>query len=30
MKWNNSEEIKERYVKPTGENKKEILVTIKL
>ena len=30
MKWNNSEEIKERYVKPTGENKKEILVTVKL
>ena len=30
MKWNNSEEIKERYVKPTGENKKEILVTITL
>lgn len=26
MKWNNKEEIQERYVKPTGENKKLILV----
>jgi len=26
MKWNNKEEIQERYVKPTGENKKIILV----
>lgn len=30
MKWNDSEEIKERYVKPTGENKKLILITTKL
>ena len=30
MKWNNKEEIKERYVKPTGENKKLILITTKL
>lgn len=27
MKWNNKEEIAERFVKPTGENKKLILVT---
>ena len=27
MKWNNKEEIAERYVKPTGENKKLILIT---
>ena len=30
MKWNDSEEIKERFVKPTGENKKLILITTKL
>lgn len=30
MKWNNSNEIKERYVKPTGENKKIILITDRL
>lgn len=30
MKWNDSDEIKERYVKPTGENKKLILITTKL
>jgi hypothetical protein len=30
MKWNNQEEIKERYIKPTGENKKIILITDKL
>lgn len=27
MKWNDSENIKKRYVKPTGENKKIILIT---
>jgi hypothetical protein len=27
MKWNNKEEIAERYIKPTGENKKLILIT---
>jgi len=27
MKWNDSTEIKERFVKPTGENKKTILIT---
>jgi hypothetical protein len=26
MKWNNKEELKEKFVKPTGENKKIILV----
>ena len=30
MKWNTTEEIKERYVKPTGENKKLILITTKI
>ena len=30
MKWNESEEIKERFIKPTGENKKLILITTKL
>jgi hypothetical protein len=30
MKWNETEEIKERFVKPTGENKKVILITTKL
>ena len=30
MKWNTTKEIKERYVKPTGENKKLILITTKL
>jgi hypothetical protein len=30
MKWNTHEEIKTRYVKPTGENKKLILITDKL
>lgn len=30
MKWNDSEEIQERYVKPTGENKKLILITDRL
>lgn len=30
MKWNSKQEIKERYVKPTGENKKIILLTNKL
>lgn len=30
MKWNDAEEIQERFVKPTGENKKTILVTTKL
>lgn len=30
MKWNNNDEIKNRYVKPTGENKKIILITDKL
>ena len=27
MKWNNKEELKELFVKPTGENKKIILIT---
>ena len=26
MKWNNKEELKEKFVKPTGENKKIILI----
>jgi hypothetical protein len=30
MKWNDSEEISNRFVKPTGENKKKILVTTRL
>jgi hypothetical protein len=30
MKWNDTEEIKKRYVKPTGENKKIIFITEKL
>ena len=30
MKWNDNEEIKERYVKPTGEDKKLIFITTKL
>ena len=30
MKWNTHEQIKTRYVKPTGENKKIILITDKL
>ena len=30
MKWNSSEEISSRYVLPTGENKKTILITTKL
>lgn len=30
MKWNDAEEINERYVKPTGENKKIILITKRL
>ena len=30
MKWNTTKEIKERYVKPTGENKKLILITTKI
>lgn len=30
MKWNDAEEISQRFVKPTGENKKTILVTTKL
>jgi hypothetical protein len=30
MKWNNKEEINERYIKPTGENKKIILLTDRL
>jgi hypothetical protein len=30
MKWNDSSEIKERFVKPTGENKKIILITKKI
>lgn len=27
MKWDNAETIKERFVKPTGENKKRIFIT---
>ena len=27
MKWNDGEELKEKFVKPTGENKKLIFVT---
>ncbi len=27
MKWNDKEELKEKFVKPTGENKKLIFVT---
>lgn len=30
MKWNTQDEISERYVKPTGEDKKLILVTRKI
>ena len=30
MKWNNSDEINDRYIKPTGENKKRILITTSL
>jgi len=30
MKWNDAQEINERYVKPTGENKKLILITTRL
>lgn len=30
MKWNNKEQIKKRFVKPTGENKKKILITKKI
>jgi len=30
MKWNSKEEINSNYVKPTGENKKKILITTKL
>ncbi len=30
MKWNDNEEISERFVKPTGENKKLILITDRL
>jgi len=30
MKWNTKEEISERYIKPTGENKKLILITTSL
>ena len=30
MKWNDAEEIKTRFVKPTGENKKIILLTERL
>ena len=30
MKWNTSEEIKDRYVKPTGENKKIILLPVRI
>jgi hypothetical protein len=30
MKWNSAEEIQDRFVKPTGENKKRILMTDRL
>jgi len=30
MKWHNKEELKERFVKPTGENKKLIFITEKI
>jgi hypothetical protein len=30
MKWNNSDEINDRFIKPTGENKKTILITTSL
>jgi len=30
MKWDNAEAIAEKFVKPTGENKKKILITTKL
>lgn len=30
MKWDDTDNIKEKYVKPTGENKKLILITDKL
>lgn len=30
MKWNDTEEIGERFVKPTGENKKIIMITTKV
>jgi hypothetical protein len=30
MKWDNKESITEKYVKPTGENKKIILLTDRL
>jgi len=30
MKWNDEDEIKQRYVKPTGEDKKTIFITTRL
>jgi hypothetical protein len=30
MKWNDAEEINQRFVKPTGENKKTIFVTTRI
>lgn len=30
MKWNDNEEIKQRYVKPSGEDKKLIFITTKI
>jgi hypothetical protein len=27
MKWDSKEDIKEKYMKPTGENRKKILIT---
>jgi len=30
MKWDNSDGIKEKFVKPTGDNKKTILITNRL
>ena len=30
MKWDDTEGIKEKYVKPTGENKKKIMITERL
>jgi len=27
MKWDSKENIKEKYMKPTGENRKKILIT---
>ena len=30
MKWDSNENIKEKYAKPTGENRKKIMITERL